>query len=177
MHLDRQGIAALMEALAGSGNALVGTTGITLMSPGKISTERDAGDPASPASFRVPSENGVLAAAERNVRACVVRLAPSVHGEGDTKGFASLFSDLARQMGKSAYVDDGINRWTAVHRNDAARLFRLAIERGEAVGHFGWSREFAATDNSTSNAITRETLGWVPTEPILLADIRAGPYF
>lgn len=214
MHLDRQGIAALVDALAGSGKALVGTTGIMLMTPGQISTERDASDPASPAGFRVQSENAVLMAAERDVRACVVRLAPSVHGEGDGKGFARLFSNLARQTGKSAYVDDGSNRWTAVHRNDAARLFRLVVEQGQAgaryhgaaevalpfadiartIGdglglpivslsgdeadrHFGWLREFAASDNPTSNAITRKALGWDPVEPGLLADIRAGFYF
>ncbi len=214
MQLDRQGIAVLVEALAGSGKALVGTTGIMLMTPGRISTERDASDPTSPGGFRVPSENDVLAAAEQDVRACVVRLAPSVHGDGDTKGFASLFVDLARKTGRSAYIEDGSNRWTAVHRDDAARLFRLAVERGEpgaryhgaadealpfvdiakAIGdgldlptvslcgdeadsHFGWLREFTATDNPTSNAITRQALGWEPVKPGLLADIRAGLYF
>ncbi len=101
MDLDRQGIAALVKALSGTGKALVGTTGIMLMTPGKVSTERDASDPASPAGFRVPSETDVLAAAEQGVRACVVRLAPSVHGEGDAKGFASLFTALAREKGRS----------------------------------------------------------------------------
>jgi len=206
---DRRAIETLGEVLAASDRPFVVTSGLAGFAPGRIVTEDDAVDPDSPRA----SEHAALAFTSRGVRVSVLRLPPSVHGEGD-HGFVPRLIDIAREKGVSAYPGDGSNRWPAVHRFDAARLFRLALEsapagaRLHAIGdegvpvreiagtigrhlalpvtgiapekafdHFGWLGAFFSIDVPASTALTRELLGWQPTQPGLLDDLEQGHYF
>jgi nucleoside-diphosphate-sugar epimerase len=132
---DRRAIEAMGEAMAGSGKRLITTSGSALLPHGRVGTENDAPDPAGPAQHRTASEQLTLALAARGVRSSLVRLPPSVHGDGDY-GFAPRLVDIARAKGVSAYIGEGSNRWPAVHRFDAARLYRLVLEHGVAGARY-----------------------------------------
>jgi nucleoside-diphosphate-sugar epimerase len=126
---DRAAIEAIGEVLAGSNRPLVAAAGIPVPEPGHISTEYDEA-PENPAYPRV-SEPVAMSLAGRGVRVGVVRMPPTVHGRGD-HGFVAALIGIARARGVAAYVEDGTNRWSAVHRLDAAHLFRLALEAAPA---------------------------------------------
>lgn len=151
---DVTAIETLGRALAGSGKPFVSTSGTFVMPAGRVSTETDTPDPESLASFRVPGEQACLAFAGQGVRSSVVRLAPTVHGPGDY-GFIPALIAAARRTGVSAYVGDGASRWPAIHRLDAASLFRLALEQAPAGSALHGAGEGAVTIKAMADHIAR----------------------
>lgn len=131
MRRDVNAIQALGTAITGTGKPLVATSGTLVMPMGSNASETDAPDPGGLAPFRVAGERACLAFVDQGVRAVVMRLAPTVHGPND-HGFMPMLISTAKQTGFSAYVGDGTNRWPAVHRADAAVLYRLALETAPA---------------------------------------------
>lgn len=132
--VDRRVIETLAEALAGTERPLVIAGGTLGVAPGRVATEKDEPDIAHlPGGVAKRSETAkfTVSLASRGIRSVVVRLSPTVHGEGDY-GFMARIVGIARDKGSSAYIGDGNNRWSAVHVLDAARLFRLAVENAPA---------------------------------------------
>lgn len=142
---DRDAISAMAAALADGGRdrPLVITSATMTVSGDGGEGGAAAGGPAtedtvSPGAGRMvrgQAEEVALGFAAQGVRATVVRLPPSVHDVGD-QAFVPALIGMAKAAGASAYVGEGTNRWPAVHRRDAARLYRLALEKGAAGARF-----------------------------------------
>ncbi|RAJ29252.1 SDR family oxidoreductase [Pedobacter cryoconitis] len=137
--IDRLAIEAIGAVLAGSDRPFIVTSGTALVSPGSLATEDIIPVPGVSTHPRM-SEQAADAVAAKGVRISVVRLSPSVHGEGD-HGFIPMLINIAREKGVSAYIGNGLNRWSAVHREDAAVLYRLALENTVAGARFHGAAE------------------------------------
>ena len=149
----------LIEAeLENSGRPLVITSAIAVLKQGIIGTEKDMGDSNSLGALRIPSEKMALSLASKGVRTSIVRLPPSVHGD-DKHGFIPTLINIASTKGISAYINDGTNCYSAVHREDAAQK------------HFSWFAPFAAIDSPASSDLTRNLLGWEPIKTGLVSSI------
>ncbi|MFJ4845579.1 MULTISPECIES: SDR family oxidoreductase [unclassified Streptomyces] len=129
---DRRAVDTFGDTLAGTDRPFVLASGVVGLKPGQPATERDMPvTDGSAVSIRGTTARAALALASRGVRSSVVRLSPTCHGDGDN-GFMATLVAIARAKGVSGYLGDGVGRWPAVHRLDAARLFRLAVEKAPA---------------------------------------------
>jgi nucleoside-diphosphate-sugar epimerase len=203
--MDKRAIEAIGTVLEGSSRPFIVTSGVGV-AQGRAATEDDP--PLTPsATYPRASEATAVALVERGVHALVMRL-PQVH-DTEKQGLVTPLVAVARAKGVSAYVGDGHNRWPAVHVTDAARLYRLVLEKGtagakyhavaeegvrlkdiatviarglnvpvisisqdQAQEHFGFVGFFAGRDALVSSARTREQLGWNPTGPGLITDLK-----
>lgn len=127
---DRRAIEAMGQALAGSERPMLVTTGLL-----GLPIRAKESDKVQPGTIR-QSEDAALGLAAQGIRISTVRLPPTVHGLGE-HGFLSIVIAAARQHGVSGFLQDGSNCWAAIHRDDAARIYLLALERGarDAVYH------------------------------------------
>ncbi|AXX32750.1 SDR family oxidoreductase [Actinosynnema pretiosum subsp. pretiosum] len=130
VEIDAKAVAAFGDVLAGTGKPLVVTAGTPFVE-GRASTEHDGLAPTGAPGDRGGNVALALGLAERGVRVSVLRLPRSVHGEGD-HGFLAMLVAAARSAGVALHAGDGSQRWPAVHVADAARLYRVALERAEA---------------------------------------------
>jgi nucleoside-diphosphate-sugar epimerase len=168
--IDKRAIEALGSALEGSDRLLLVTSGLALVASGRAATEEDAPVPTS-ASYPRASEATALSLAARGVQASVIRL-PQVH-DRVKQGLITYLIKIAREKGVSAFVGDGLNRWAAVHVLDAARLYRLALEKGAAG-----ARYHAVAEEGVPMKEIAETIGRglrVPT--VSLSADQAGKHF
>ncbi|KAK6834459.1 NAD dependent epimerase/dehydratase family protein [Apiospora arundinis] len=185
---DRAAIAALAEGLEGTDKPLVVTSATGLLPAGVVGTEDTEPDATHPWSGQRARAETLCRdlAAEKGVRAMVVRLSPTTHGPG-TSGFMSILVGTALQKGASAYVGEGecLGKAGAVYHaaaEEAVTLKDLATAVGEKLGlpvisispdevpaHFGWFA-FAGVDHRASSVKTREELGWNPTSPTVVED-------
>ncbi len=149
--IDRRAIETLGDALAGSNRAFIVTSGTGVLAPNRLATEEMEAPSDSP--FPRVSEQAALHWITRGVRVSVVRL-PQVHNTVK-QGLVSYAIQVAREKGVAAYVGDGLNRWPAAHQLDAARLYRLALEKGGAVARYHAVAEEGIPTREITEAIGR----------------------
>lgn len=202
---DKLAIQSIGDTLVGTNKILIVTSGVPTATSGHVVTEDDEAD----INFPRLSEQTALPFASQGIRVSIVRPSRIVHGKNNF-GFVSMLAGIAKEKGMSAYVGDGNNKLHSVHVLDLAKLYLLALEKGEtgkkyqAVGdfaipyrdiaeflgknlnvpvtsiladdvmpHFGFAGLVAAADNPASSNITQSSLGWKPTHPSLMDDLKA----
>ncbi|MEV7404448.1 SDR family oxidoreductase [Streptomyces sp. NPDC091267] len=174
---DRRAIEVFGEALAGSGRPFVIASGTLGIAPGRVATERDgqsaeAAVPFEGAQARLANAQLTVSFASRGIRSSVVRLPPTVHGDGD-HGFMAALVGIARDKGVSGYVGDGSQRWPAAARLDAARLICLALEKAPAG-----STLHAVADEGVAIRSVAEVIGRHLGLPVVSVDAEdAGEHF
>jgi nucleoside-diphosphate-sugar epimerase len=168
--VDKRAIETLGSTLEGSDRPLLVTSGLALLASGRAATEYDPPVPVS-ASYPRASEVTALSLLERGVKASVVRL-PQVHDRAK-QGLVSYLINIARQKGVSAYIGEGLNRWAAVHVLDAARLYRLALEKGDVGAKYHAVAEEGVPVREIAEAIGRGLK--LPTMSLFAE--RAGEHF
>jgi nucleoside-diphosphate-sugar epimerase len=151
---DLRAVEVMGDVLAGSDRPLVIASGVAGMKADPLITEDDRPEVDGPGAGRAYTAQTVLALADEGVRSVVLRLPPTVHGSGD-HGFVARLIDVARRKNASGYVGDGSNRWPAVHRDDAARLFRRALEGAPAGSVLHAIAEEGVTGRTIAETIAR----------------------
>lgn len=126
--IDRRACVAMLDTLIGTQKPFIFTNGTFALSEGKLAFEKDRRDQHIH-NLRGINEEIVLAYKSRGVKVMGTRLAPTVHGKGDTT-FIPMLIQIAKTSGKSAYIGNGQNLWAAVHRLDVANLYTLILEKG-----------------------------------------------
>lgn len=157
---ERAAVEALAGELVGTDRPLLVASGVAMLAQGRPGTEDDPSQAVGPDAPRGGSENRALDFVAQGVRSVAVRFAPTVHGDGD-HGFVSLITAAVREHGVSAYVGDGSTTWSAVHRSDAARLVRLALEKAPAG-----ARVHAVAEESVPSRAIAEAIGAVLDVPV-----------
>lgn len=171
--IDRLAINALGAELAGSDRPLIITSGIGILRiPDRLATEEDIPAESSP-NPRVASELAANAFGEKGLRVAIVRLPPTVHDAGD-HGFVPILIGMAREKGVSVYTEKGLNSWPAVHRRDAAKLYRLALEKAPA----GIVRYHAVAEEGIAFRNIAEAIGKGLNIPVVSKSVaEAAEYF
>jgi len=149
---DLAAIKAIGAELEGTGRPFVVASGVLGLAAGRVATERDEPDPGVHA--RIAGVQAAMSFATRGVRPASVRFAPTVHGPGD-HGFLAVLIGIAREQRCSGYIGDGSNRWAAVHRLDAARLVRLAVDAAPAGAALHAVAEEGVPTRAIADAIGR----------------------
>ncbi|MFD1720626.1 SDR family oxidoreductase [Amnibacterium endophyticum] len=126
---ERAAVETLAGVLRGSDRPFALASGVAGLAQGRAAVETDDSRAVGPDSPRGGTER--LALGTEGLHAIALRFAPTVHGMRD-HGFVSVVAATARRTGVSAYVGDGAQAWSAVHRSDAARLVRLGVEGAPA---------------------------------------------
>ncbi len=149
---ENAAVQTMLDKLEGSGRPFLIASGMASGDAAKPLTEQDASPFYGVDSMRGGSENLALSYAERGIRPVALRFAPTVHGMGD-HGFIAWLTQIAKERGAAAYIGDGSTAWAAVHRSDAARMVRLALEKAPAGSRAHASAEEALPSRDIAAAI------------------------